>query len=220
MNENNDNNSDLTLQARSNDSESYEVNFFEENEDLYEVESSDEELADTQSLDVSEQIRPPFDLFSERGELVVNGGMEEFDCGVPEGWRATAQCAVSRVTAPGRVHSGESCVGLSDCVKLRQVIFTGIHAFRFYELSFCAQLQGTTAGLACEVTFLRGHHEIAGGSIFIRCHDIPNTPRQFGNYSFITSQAPRGVTGLVIEFSVNTNGCQCVGIDDVSCREQ
>lgn len=233
MKKNNDNNSDLTLQICSNDSESLETKSFEGEpfeeesfeEESFEEESYEEELfdgglPDTELLDSNRQFWSPIDFFSTRGELVINGGMEEFDCGVPECWRTKAPCAVSQVTAPGRVHSGNSCVGLSDCAKLSQVITTGIRAHRFYRLSFCAQLQGTNAGLAAEIIFLRGHKEIAGGSITVRGQDIPNCPRQFGYYTLITSQAPRGVTGAIIEFSVNTNGCQCVCIDDVSCEEQ
>lgn len=208
MNKNNDNNSNLTLRICSDDSESYEENSF------------DEEIIKTQLTDANELTKPPANWFYSRGELIVNGGMEEFECGVPEGWKATEPCLISRVTAPGRVHSGESCVGLSDYVKLKQEICTGIHASRFFQLSFFAQLQGTNAGLTCKVTFLKKSHKIAGGSICIRGVDIPNTSRQFGYYTLITSPAPRGVTGAIVEFSVNTSGSQCVCIDDVSFTER
>jgi hypothetical protein len=208
MNKSNDNNSDLTLQICSNDSETYEENSF------------DEGLNETQLTKTNKLTGPPTDWFYSRGELIVNGGMEEFECGVPEGWNATESCSISRVTAPGHVHSGDTCVGLSDYVKLKQEICTGIHASRFFQLSFFSQLQGTNAGLTCKVTFLKKRHKIAGGSICIRGQDIPNTPRQFGYYTLITSQAPRGVTGAIVEFSVNTSGSQCVCIDDVSFTEQ
>ncbi len=223
MKKNNDNNSDLTLQICSNDSEAIDAKSFEEelyDAELYGEELQEEEVTDTNLTDADAQFLPTLDFFSAREELIYNGGFEEFECGVPEGWKTLSPCAVSQVTAPGRVHSGNSCVGLSDCAKLRQIIKREIEANHCYQLSCFAQLQGTNAGFAVEVTFLKRHEEIAGGCILVRGQDIPNCQRQFGFYTLITSRAPRGVTGVIIEFSVNTTGCQCVCFDDVSFAEQ
>lgn len=154
------------------------------------------------------------------GELVENGGFEEFKCELPKGWKTPTPCSVTRVTEPGHVHSGNSCVGLSNCTILTQKITSGIYPHCYYEFSFFAQDEGTQGSCTATVTFIKGGEEYPGGEIKIRSGDIPNCPRQFGYYSTITCKAPNYVTGVKIEFVVITRGCHKVNIDDVSFAAQ
>jgi hypothetical protein len=176
------------------------------------------EPTDAETTDTENRLWPP--MCPETGELIRNGGMEEFEGGVPKYWKTTSPCSVTKVMKPGRVHSGDSCVGLCDMATLSQIIKKGITPNTFFRCSFFAQLEGTQACLVCTLTFLKGCEEIPGGSIKVRGEDIPNCLRQFGYYPFITCRAPWGVTGAKIEFHVKAKGCQQVNIDDVSCSAQ
>lgn len=177
--------------------------------------SDDSELIDNEEQNTEIELYGSRDNCHGLGELVYNGGMEEFECGVPTGWKASIPCDVCKVHSPGNVHSGCSSVGLRDCVKLSQKIYLG-KAHCFYQFSFFAQLEGSDANLVATITFLKEWQEIPGGKIVVRGEDIPNCPRQFGYYSTISCKAPWGATGAKIEFSVNANGCQTIIIDDVS----
>jgi len=160
MKSENDNNSELTLQICNNDTV----------------------LIDCEANEIESENFSPHSHCTATGELIKNGGMEEFKCGVPKGWHASNPCQVTRVTAPGRVHSGDSCVGLGNCVSLEQKIMCEIHHGCYFRFSFFAQDEGTNGSITATVTFLRGCEEIPGGEIVIRAQDIPNTPRQFGYY--------------------------------------
>lgn len=189
---------------------------FDNNKDLTLQTSSDETEEKIESKDKETKMFPIF--CPERGNLVKNGSMEKFECGIPKGWKATIPCSVSKVTCPGHVHSGDSCAGLNDCAILKQKIDLDSNPSCFYKLAFYAQLEGVSGCLIATVTFLKGSEEILGGKIIVKGEDIPNCHRQFGYYTLITRKIPWGVKCAEIEFTVRCEGCQQINIDDVSCE--
>jgi hypothetical protein len=141
--------------------------------------------------------------------------MEYFNGSVPVGWEITDPDMVRRITARGLVHSGESSVGLSNGADLRQEI-TPIQEGCYYEFSFFAHSDGANVGMSATLTYLTETGEEPAGEIVARQMDIPTADRVFSYYRVITSQAPKGVKSLLIEFNVVAQGNQSLQIDDVS----
>lgn len=150
-----------------------------------------------------------------RGELVVNGGMEDITDEKPTGWLFTNPDNITSEDSQGRVHSGNWSVNIGDDSTISQVI-NNIEPGCFYELSFFARAEGTQVSLNANVIFITNSGDISGGNIMVRDQDMTNSNRDFAYYRLITSQAPVGTTGIRIEFIVNANGNQSLDLDDVS----
>ena len=150
-----------------------------------------------------------------RGELVVNGGMEDTVDDKPNGWLFSNPDNITSENSQGRVHSGNWSVNIEDDSTLSQVI-NNIEPGCFYELSFFARAEGAQVSLNANVIFITNSGDIIGGNIMVRDQDMTNNNRDFAYYKLITSQAPVGTTGIRIEFIVNANGDQSLDLDDVS----
>lgn len=150
-----------------------------------------------------------------RGELVINGGMENVIDDKPTGWLLTNPDNITSENSQGRVHSGNWSVNIEDDATISQVI-NNIEPGCFYELSFFTRGEGDQVSLNANVIFITNYGDIIGGNIMIREQDITNSNRDFAYYRLITSQAPAGTTGIRIEFIVNANGNQSLDLDDVS----
>lgn len=150
-----------------------------------------------------------------RGELVVNGGMEEVIDNKPTGWLFTNPDNIKSENSQGRVHSGNWSVNIGDNSTLSQVI-NNIEPGCFYELSFFARGEGAQVSLNANVIFITNSGDILGGNIIVRDQDITNSNRDFAYYRLVTQEAPNGTTGIRIEFTVNANGNQSLDLDDVS----
>ena len=150
-----------------------------------------------------------------RGELVVNGGMEEVIDNKPTGWLFTNPDNITSENSQGRVHSGNWSVNIGDNSTLSQVI-NNIEPGCFYELSFFARGEGAQVSLNANVIFITNSGDILGGNIIVRDQDITNSNRDFAYYRLVTQEAPNGTTGIRIEFTVNANGNQSLDLDDVS----
>ena len=146
-----------------------------------------------------------------RGELAVNGGMENFTDNVPNGWTAVGSTA--RITLQGRVHSGASSVGLGDNARLTQNI--AISGGCFYELSFFAHGEGAQTGVVATVRFTNPSGlNVIGAQITVNTQDLPNDNRGWGYYRVITIMAPNNAVNANIEFVADTN--VSLDLDDVS----
>jgi hypothetical protein len=145
------------------------------------------------------------------GELIINGGMEDFTGNIPTAWSTTTPNAISIDSESGHVHSGESAVAISNGGILFQTV--PINGGCCYELSFFAHGEGSQVGLTVTVTFDTGDE---GLKIIIRKQDLPNSNRDFGYYKGITVRAPDSAAMAVIRFEVNANGNQYLDLDDVS----
>ena len=150
-----------------------------------------------------------------RGELVVNGGMEEVIDNKPTGWLFTNPDNITSENSQGRVHSGNWSVNIGDNSTLSQMI-NNIEPGCFYELSFFARGEGAQISLNANVIFITNSGDILGGNIIVRDQDITNSNRDFAYYRLVTQEAPNGTTGIRIEFTVNANGNQSLDLDDVS----
>ena len=150
-----------------------------------------------------------------RGELVVNGGMEEVIDNKPPGWLFTNPDNITSENSQGRVHSGNWSVNIGDNSTLSQMI-NNIEPGCFYELSFFARGEGAQISLNANVIFITNSGDILGGNIIVRDQDITNSNRDFAYYRLVTQEAPNGTTGIRIEFTVNANGNQSLDLDDVS----
>ena len=150
-----------------------------------------------------------------RGELVINGGIENVIDDKPTGWLFANPDSIISEESQGRVHSGNWSVNIGDDSTLSQVI-NNIESGCFYELSFFARAEGAQVSLNANVIFITNSGDILGGNIMVRDQDMTNSNRDFAYYRLITSQAPAGTTGIRIEFIVNANGNQSLDLDDVS----
>ena len=150
-----------------------------------------------------------------RGELVVNGGMEEVIDNKPTGWLFTNPDNITSENSQGRVHSGNWSVNIEDDATISQVI-NNIEPDCFYELSFFERGEGDQVSLNANVIFITNYGDIIGGNIIVREQDITNSNRDFAYYRLVTQEAPNGTTGIRIEFTVNANGNQSLDLDDVS----
>ncbi len=149
------------------------------------------------------------------GELIVNGDMEAFADGVPEGWETDRPDLVRIQTEGGFVHSGGSSANLSDGGIIVQTI-ENIQEGRSYELSFFALAQGDDVVLEVSVDF--EYPFSPGAYIEIRNTDLPNEIRNFGYYRVITRPASAGATRAIIAFKPDARAGHTVNIDDVSFR--
>ena len=145
------------------------------------------------------------------GELLENGGMEQFVGNIPTGWSTTTPNLISRETASGRVHTGESAVVMPNGSDLSQIV--PVQGGCFYKLSFFAHGEGAQVGFTATVTFITGG---TGLEITVRRMDMPSGSREFGYYRGITILAPKGATEAEIKFVVTANGNQYMDLDDVS----
>lgn len=150
-----------------------------------------------------------------RGELVVNGGMEDVTDEKPTGWLFTNPDNITSENSQGRFHSGNWSVNIENDSTISQVI-NNIEPGCFYKLSFFARGEGDQVSLNANVIFITNSGDVLGGNIMVRAQDITNSNRNFAYYRLITSQAPIGTTGIRIEFIVNANGNQSLDLDDVS----
>ena len=150
-----------------------------------------------------------------RGELVVNGGMENVIDEKPTGWLLSNPDNITSENSQGRVHSGNWSVNIVDDSTLSQVI-NNIEPGCFYQLSFFARAEGAQVSLNANVIFITNSGDLLGGNIMVRSQDMTNSNRDFAYYRLITSEAPVGTTGIRIEFIVNANGNQSLDLDDIS----
>ena len=150
-----------------------------------------------------------------RGELIINGGMEEVIDDKPTGWLFSNPDNITSENSQGRVHSGNWSVNIADDSTLSQVI-NNIEAGCFYELSFFARGEGAQVSLNTNVIFQTNSGDVLGGNLMVRSQDMTNSNRDFAYYRLITSEAPVGTTGIRIEFIVNANGNQSLNLDDIS----
>ena len=149
------------------------------------------------------------------GEMVTNGGMEQFQNGVPVGWSTTDPAKVEQSTAQGRVHTGNSGVNLSDGGDLFQDI--RITGGCWFDFSFFARGQGAQVSVEATVTFRNDQGLNQNGlTILVRRQDMPNDNREFAYYRNITGQAPAGATTARLRFVVSAEGGQSMDLDDVS----
>ncbi len=81
-----------------------------------------------------------------RGELIVNGGMENVINDKPTGWIFTNPDNIISENSQGRVHSRNWSVNIEDDATLSQVI-NNIEPGCFYELSFFARSEGDQVSL-------------------------------------------------------------------------
>ncbi|HBR03550.1 MAG TPA: hypothetical protein DD738_13180, partial [Ruminiclostridium sp.] len=153
------------------------------------------------------------------GELVVNGGMEEFTGTVPTGWTSSTPTLISQATAQGRVHTGLSAVSLENGATLTQTI-TPINPECFYEFSFFAKGEGSQVGFVATVYFLTPGGDVLGAMITAREQDVPDSNRNFSYYRALTSAAPNDATGVRIDFTVTAQGGQSLDLDNVSFGSQ
>jgi len=150
-----------------------------------------------------------------RGELIINGGMEEVIDDKPTGWLFSNPDNITSENSQGRVHSGNWSVNIVDDSTLSQVI-NNIEPGCFYQLSFFARAEGAQVSLNANVIFITNSGDLLGGNIMVRSQDMTNSNRDFAYYRLITSEAPVGTTGIRIEFIVNANGNQSLDLDDIS----
>ena len=150
-----------------------------------------------------------------RGELIINGGMEEVIDDKPTGWLFSNPDNITSENSQGRVHSGNWSVNIVDDSTLSQVI-NNIEPGCFYQLSFFARAEGAQVVLNANVIFITNSGDLLGGNIMVRSQDMTNSNRDFAYYRLITSEAPVGTTGIRIEFIVNANGNQSLDLDDIS----
>ncbi len=150
-----------------------------------------------------------------RGELAVNGTMESFTNNLPTGWSTTTPSAISRVTAQGRVHTGQSAVNIRDNGVLEQNI--PINGGCFYDFSFFARGEGSQVGITATLSFTNAQNlNVLGVQIDIQPQDMPTGNREYGYFRKISIVAPNDATNARIRFVVDAMGQQSADIDDVS----
>ena len=150
----------------------------------------------------------------QRGELILNGGMEATTNDKPNNWNLTNPNGIVSESAQGRVHSGQRSVNMKDNTKLSQSV--SVEGGCFYALSFFARGEGSQVGVTASVTFVTPSGNVLGGSITVRQQDMTNSNREFGYYRLVTTAAPANAITALIEFRVTANGNQSMDLDDVS----
>ena len=149
------------------------------------------------------------------GEMVLNGGMEQFTGSVPTNWNTNDAQRISRVTAQGRVHTGSSAVNLTNGGELWQDI--RITGGCYFDFSFFARGEGAQVAIEATVTFMNAQGDSQNGlTISIHSQNLTNDNREFAYYRGITGQAPAGATMARVRFAVTANGGQSADLDDVS----
>ena len=149
------------------------------------------------------------------GELILNGGMEEFNVNIPSGWNTTTPTRVYRATDEGEVHSGNSAVGLRGNADLWQDV--EIVGGCYYELSFFAHANNQNLALNAMVIFISSTNEQTPALyISIRERDLPTNNGDFGFYRGITTKAPQDAVKARIRFNETTNVNNSLTLDDVS----
>ncbi|WP_312644259.1 hypothetical protein [Hydrogenoanaerobacterium sp.] len=151
------------------------------------------------------------------GEIIINGGMEQFYGNVPIGWTTTTPLAVEKKTSQGRVHSGNSSVNLGNGAHLVQT-FEDVAGGNFYELSFYAHGEGEQAGLKAFVIYETDVGDVLGGCLTVRKQDMISGSRNFGYYRVLTSATPNNIKRLKLQFVVSSNEDHSVDLDDVSFK--
>ena len=147
------------------------------------------------------------------GELVENGGFEDFTGSVPDDW--TASGTTGKSTANGTYHTGFSSVFVNDGSSLSQTVY-GIKAGCHYEFSFFANQKTGNPGIVATVIFVTPGGT-TGATITVNAGQIPSAASNFGYYRVITSAAPLFATSAVIQLSVPaTISSSSVYFDDVS----
>lgn len=132
---------------------------------------------------------------------------------IPAGWDTETADALSKQTAQGRVHSGQSSVNLEDGAILTQTVLA-VHEGCFYEFSFFAHGEGSNIG------FTAISQRPAEIQLVLKQKSaskiLSDSNRTFSYFSVITTAAPVGVTAAIISFSVTADGKQSMDLDDVS----
>ncbi len=149
------------------------------------------------------------------GELLTNGGMEEFNKTVPVGWSMNNADLSDAEERPGRVHSGYAAVTLKDGAVLTQTVH--VTGGCFYELSFFAK--GACAGVQLEatVTFLDATDTAETAlKILVRGQDLPNCCSCYAYYRGLTGKAPENAKQARITFKIEAEECASALLDDVS----
>ena len=155
-----------------------------------------------------------------RGELVKNGGFEEWaEGGItirPVGWSVNGFS--ERVSERGKVHTGRYSVQIPIESSFAQTIPIPQEEC-FFEFSFFARSVSNNPGLRATLSFLdvEGSLLPEGAIIFIERGDLPNVNGVFNYYRVITSQAPLNAVAVRIQFET-IGADQLVIIDDVSLK--
>ena len=131
------------------------------------------------------------------GEMVLNGGMEQFTGSVPTNWNTNDAQRISRVTAQGRVHTGSSAVNLTNGGELWQDI--RITGGCYFDFSFFARGEGAQVAIEATVTFMNAQGDSQSGlTISIHSQNLTND------------------TMARVRFAVTADGGQSADLDDVS----
>lgn len=149
------------------------------------------------------------------GELLKNGGMEEFNKTVPVGWSMNNADLSDAEERPGRVHSGYSAVALKNGAVLTQTVH--VTGGCFYELSFFAK--GACAGVQLEatVTFLDASDTAETAlRILVREQELPNCCSCYAYYRGLTTKAPENAKQARITFKIEAEECSSALLDDIS----
>ena len=149
-----------------------------------------------------------------KGELLINGDMEEFSANIPSYWSTDTRELISRTEKQGRIHSGNFAVNMRNNAVLSQTVY--INEGCFYELSFFGHGEGALVAVYATVTFITPTNNNLGLQIIINQQDLPNANRDFGFYRGITTKAPKDAYAAEIKFAVVANGNQSLDLDDVS----
>ena len=149
-----------------------------------------------------------------RGEMLRNGSMESFDKTVPIQWYTTVPSLISRTTADGEVHTGDSAVKLKNGAVLTQRIALtdgGCHILSFY-----AMASGTRTGVTAELKFLDGKgNQIAGTVVRAAPKKLPTKPYQFGMYQSV-GVAPETAAFAEVRFTAEAGADEYLILDDIS----
>ena len=149
------------------------------------------------------------------GELLKNGGMEEFSKTVPVGWNMNDADLSDAEERQGRVHSGYSAVALKNGAVLTQTVH--VTGGCFYELSFFAK--GACAGVQLEatVTFLDASDTAETAlRILVREQELPNCCSCYAYYRGLTTKAPENAKQARITFKIEAEECSSALLDDIS----
>ncbi|MCL2350920.1 MAG: collagen-like protein, partial [Firmicutes bacterium] len=153
-------------------------------------------------------------ICASKGELLKNGGMEEYITHIPAYWNSTTRGLISLTRQKECIHSGNYSVNLKDRASLAQTVL--IDGGCFYELSFFGHGDGALVAVEATVRFITPSRDQIGLRIAVNQQNIPNADRDFGHYKGITARAPADAYAAEIKFRVQANGNQSLYLDDVS----
>jgi collagen triple helix repeat protein len=152
------------------------------------------------------------------GELVYNGGFGDFIGTIPEGWDAPFPNAISQITTPGLVHSGDSSVRIEGGGRISQII-QDVSPGCYYVFGFFAKSDGTNTGFFAELTFLTTTGDVLAAESNLAQGYLLSDTDGFEYFVKVTAQAPANATGMRVSLvaEADTGG---VIFDNVSVSSQ